>query len=57
MGVLQSGVLSFLSNLLTSNEDLEYYVKMFESIDKGHDGFITINEIKESLSDSPAALG
>jgi calcium-dependent protein kinase len=44
--LLQSGVISFLTNLLATNEDLQDYVDMFEMMDTSKDGYLSIDEIK-----------
>lgn len=44
--LLQSGVISFLTNLLATAEDLQDYVDMFEMIDTSKDGYLTIDELK-----------
>lgn len=48
--MLQSTVLSVLSNVLASNKDLSVYVDMFNKIDTTHDGVITKQELKQHLT-------
>lgn len=50
---LQKGVLSILSNLLTTSADLEEYIKAFELLDLTHDGCISIDEMKKGLKLMP----
>ena len=47
--LLQSGVISFLTNLLATAEDLQDYVEMFEMMDTSKDGYLTIDELKAGI--------
>ena len=47
--LLQSGVMSLMSNLMASNEDLQDYITIFQTIDKSHDGFLSYSELKRGL--------
>lgn len=47
--LLQSGVISFLTNLLATTEDLHDYVEMFEVMDTSKDGFLSIDELKVGI--------
>jgi len=55
-GVLQSGVISLLSNLMTSADDLNEYVKLFNQLDKDHGGFISKQELKTGLKMAPKSI-
>ena len=46
---LQASVLSLLSNLTTTSEELREYSAMFEKLDKTNDGKLTLAEMKEGL--------
>ena len=46
---LQSGVLSIMSNLLATSEELKEYIAMFSRLDKSNDGFISLEEMKSGL--------
>ena len=47
--VLQQGVLSLLSNLLSNSGELDQYIKAFEVLDTSHDGCISKEEMKKGL--------
>ena len=49
-GILQTGVLSFLTNLLATEEELEELGEMFKQMDTSKDGFLSIEELKQGLS-------
>ena len=49
--LLQSGVISFLTNLLATAEDLQDYVEMFEMMDTSKDGYLTIDELKAGIQE------
>lgn len=42
-------MLSFLSNLMASNDDLDDYITVFKAINTGHDGLISYEELKKAL--------
>jgi hypothetical protein len=47
--LLQSAVISLLSNLLGSSDDLKECVAVFEHLDSAHDGFIDVVELEKGL--------
>lgn len=49
VGLLQTTVLSVLSNVLASNKELSVYVDIFNQIDTTHDGIITKEELRKHL--------
>lgn len=38
-----------MSNLLTTSEEMKEYISLFNSLDTTHDGFISIDEMREGL--------
>lgn len=48
-GILQTGVLSFLTNLLATEEEMEELGDMFKQMDTSKDGFLSIAELREGL--------
>lgn len=52
MSEIKSGILSFLTNLLATTEELDELAEAFKSINTSNDGFITKDELKEALSKS-----
>ena len=49
MNKFQTGVISLLSNLTASEEDLKNLKKMFQDLDKDKDGKLSIEEVKMGL--------
>lgn len=49
MGTLQKGILSFLTNLLATEEELEELATIFKAFDTSNDGFISMEELKEGI--------
>lgn len=48
-GALQSGVLSFMTNLLATTEELDELAEIFKQMDTSNDGFLSIEELKVGL--------
>ena len=49
MNKFQTGVISLLSNLTASEEDLKNLKKMFQDLDKDKDGKLSTEEVKMGL--------
>ena len=47
-------MLSLLTNILTSNEDLKEYVDIFEKLDVEHVGYISYEILRQELKQSKA---
>lgn len=52
MNEIKSGILSFLTNLLATTEELDELAEIFKSINTSNDGFITKQELKDALQQS-----
>lgn len=50
--MLQSGVLAFVGNLLTSAEELKNLQLMFMKMDKDKNGFLSIEELKAGMMEN-----
>lgn len=46
IGLLQSGVLSFLTNLLVTADELNELAEIFKQMDQSNDGFLSIEELR-----------
>ena len=46
MGILSKGVLSFMTNLMTTEEEITELAEIFKKIDTSNDGFLSMDEIK-----------
>jgi len=49
MSEIKSGILSFLTNLLATTEELDELAEIFKSINTSNDGFITKQELRDAL--------
>ena len=49
MGTLQRGILSFLTNLLATEEELEELAQLFKAFDTSNDGFIDMQELRDGI--------
>jgi Ca2+-binding EF-hand superfamily protein len=52
MSEIKSGILSFLTNLLATTEELDELAETFKQINTSNDGFITKQELKIALQKS-----
>jgi calcium-dependent protein kinase len=49
---LKKAALSYLATR-TSDKDIENEMKIFQSLDKNKDGYVTLKELKEGMQDNP----
>ena len=54
---LQSSIICFLVGLRRNKEDIAQLRKLFQAIDTNHDGFITLDEMQNSLKAVQKSLG
>lgn len=49
IGLLESGILSFMTNLMATSEELDSLADMFKQMDTSKDGFLSIEELRAGL--------